>query len=37
MVEPSGYRTRDPIWKKKKRRLEVEYANHYTNEPNATF
>ena len=36
MVKPSGYRTPVPFRKRKRRRIEVTYANHYTNEHNET-
>ena len=36
MVEPIWYRTPDLIRKRKIHQVEVENANHYTNEPNAT-
>ena len=37
MVKPIWYRTPDPIRKRKIHFVEVEYANHYTNEPNASY
>ena len=36
MVEPIWYRTPDPIRKRKIHHVEVECANHYTNEPDAS-